>query len=154
LTCGSSPQLIETSRRESGRDVSPRPVFPIERCANRLPPLCERKVDIPLLVAHFLDKFSDPLQPVREISDDALRRLMAYDWPGNVRELENAIECALALSSHSVLTADDLPSVPYRASTLNAPFSNALVPLEELERRAIANTLRETEEISSPLQAS
>jgi len=120
----------------------------------RLPPLCERKVDIPLLVAHFLDKFSDPLQPVREISDDALRRLMAYDWPGNVRELENAIECALALSSHSVLTADDLPSVPYRASTLNAPFSNALVPLEELERRAIANTLRETEEISSPLQAS
>ena len=110
----------------------------------KLPALCERKVDIPLLVAHFLDKFSDPLQPVRAISDDALRRLMAYDWPGNVRELENAIECALALSSHSVLTADDLPSVPYRASTLNAPFSNELVPLEELERRAIANTLRET----------
>src|SRR6266550_6259268 len=65
----------------------------------RLPALCERKVDIPLLVAHFLEKFSHPLQPVRAISDDALRRLMAYDWPGNVRELENAIECALALSS-------------------------------------------------------
>jgi two-component system response regulator HydG len=110
----------------------------------RLPPLCERKVDIPLLVAHFLDKFSDPLQPVRAISDDALRRLMAYDWPGNVRELENAIECALALSSDSVLTADDLPSVPYRASTVNAPSSNELVSLEELERRAIMNTLRET----------
>jgi two-component system response regulator HydG len=110
----------------------------------RLPALCKRKVDIPLLVAHFLDKFSDPLQPVRAISDDALRRLMAYDWPGNVRELENAIECALALSSDSVLTADDLASVPYRASPPNAPDSNELVPLEELERRAIANTLRET----------
>jgi len=110
----------------------------------RLPPLCERKVDIPLLVAHFLEKFSHPLQPVRAISDHALRRLMAYDWPGNVRELKNAIECALALSSDSVLTADDLPSVPYRASTVNAPSSNELVSLEELERRAIMNTLRET----------
>jgi two-component system response regulator HydG len=110
----------------------------------RLPALCKRKVDIPLLVAHFLDKFSDPLQPVRAISDDALRRLMAYDWPGNVRELENAIECALALSSDSVLTADDLASVPYRASAPNAPDSNEFVPLKELERRAIANILRET----------
>jgi len=110
----------------------------------RLPPLCERKVDIPLLAAHFLEKFSDSLQPVRAISDDALRRLMAYDWPGNVRELENAIECALALSSGSVLTADDLASLPYRASAPNAPHSNELIPLEELERRAIANTLRET----------
>ena len=110
----------------------------------RLPALRERKVDIPLLVAHFLDKFSDPLQPVRAISDDALRRLMAYDWPGNVRELENAIECALTLSSDSVLTADDLASVPYRTSAPNAPHSNELVPLEELERRAIANSLRET----------
>ncbi len=110
----------------------------------RLPALCERKVDIPLLVAHFLEKFSHPLQPVRAISDDALRRLMAYDWPGNVRELENAIECALALSSDSVLTADDLASVPHRTSAPNTPDSNELVPLEELERRAIMNTLRET----------
>jgi len=110
----------------------------------RLPALRERKVDIPLLVAHFLEKFSDPLQPVRAISDDALRRLMAYDWPGNVRELENAIECALALSSDSVLTADDLASAPDRASAPNAPDSNELVPLEELERRAIMNVLRET----------
>src|SRR6266404_4919756 len=100
----------------------------------RMPALCERKVDIPLLVAHFLDKFSDPLQPVRAISDGALRRLMAYDWPGNVRELENAIECALALSSDSVLTAEDLPSVSYRASAPNASASSELAPLEELER--------------------
>ena len=110
----------------------------------RLPPLCERKVDIPLLVSHFLEKLSDPLQSVRPISDGALRRLMAYDWPGNVRELENAIECALVLSSGSVLTADDLASVPYGTSARNAPDRNELVPLEELERRAIANTLLET----------
>jgi transcriptional regulator with PAS, ATPase and Fis domain len=110
----------------------------------RLPALRERKVDIPLLVTHFLDKFSEPKQPVRALSDEALRRLMAYDWPGNVRELGNAIECALALSSESVLTPDDLASVPYGASAPNAPDGNELVPLEELERRAITNALRET----------
>lgn len=110
----------------------------------KLPPLRDRKVDLPLLVAHFLEKFSDPLQPVRAISDDALRRLMAYDWPGNVRELENAIESAVALSSESVLTADDLASVPNGALVPNAPNSKELVPLEEIERLAILNTLRET----------
>jgi DNA-binding NtrC family response regulator len=110
----------------------------------RLPALRERKVDIPMLVAHFLDKFCDSKQPVRALSDEALRRLMAYDWPGNVRELENAIECALALSSDNILTADELASVPFGTLALNAPDSNELVPLEELERRAIMNALRET----------
>ena len=110
----------------------------------RLPPLRERKIDIPLLVTYFLDKFSDPRQLVHSISDDALRRLMAYDWPGNVRELGNAIERAVALTSRNVLTADDLASVPNRESTPNAPDSNEFVPLEETERRAIMNALRET----------
>lgn len=110
----------------------------------RLPPLRERKLDIPLLVAYFLRNFSRPLQPVRAISDDALRRLMAYDWPGNVRELENAIECAVALSSDSVLTVDDLASVPIGTSVPHAPDSNELVPLEEIERRAVLHALRET----------
>ena len=110
----------------------------------KLPALRERKVDIPLLVSYFLDKFSDPLQLVRTISDGALRRLMAYDWPGNVRELENAIECALALGSDSVLTADDLASVPHQASAPHDPDSNELVPLAEIERRAVLHALRET----------
>jgi DNA-binding NtrC family response regulator len=109
-----------------------------------LPALRERKVDIPLLVAHFLDKFCPPLQLVRAISDDALRRLMAYDWPGNVRELENAIECALALSSDSVLTADHLASVPNGASVGSLPDGNELLPLAEMERRAVLHALRET----------
>ncbi|HXE36325.1 MAG TPA: sigma-54 dependent transcriptional regulator [Verrucomicrobiae bacterium] len=109
----------------------------------KLPTLREHKVDIPLLVAHFLEKYSDPLQPVHAISDDALRRLMTYDWPGNVRELENAIECAVALSSGSVLTAEDLVSVPHRASAVSPPDGNELVPLEEIERRAILRALRE-----------
>src|ERR1700676_670950 len=110
----------------------------------RLPALREHKVDIPLLAAYFLDKFSDPLHPGRGISDDALRRLLAYDWPGNVRELENTIECAVALSSHSVLTPDDLASVLYRALAPHVPGSNERVPLEEIVRRAILHALQET----------
>ncbi len=76
----------------------------------KLPSLRERKSDIPLLVSSFLEKFSDPQRAVRSISEDAMRRLMAYDWPGNVRELENAIERAGALGSGPILHAGDLPS--------------------------------------------
>jgi two-component system, NtrC family, response regulator HydG len=65
----------------------------------KMPALRERKSDIPLLVTAFLDKFCDPQEPLRTISEDAMRRLIAYDWPGNVRELENAIERAVALGS-------------------------------------------------------
>ncbi len=110
----------------------------------KLPPLRARKVDIPLLVDYFLHKFSDAKQPVCAIADEALERLLAYDWPGNVRELENAIECAVALSSDSILSADDLASVPYRTWTPNAPDGNAIVPLEEITRRAILHALQET----------
>jgi transcriptional regulator with PAS, ATPase and Fis domain len=110
----------------------------------RLPPLRERKGDIPLLITYFLKNFSDPMQPVRAISDDALRGLMAYDWPGNVRELENVLECAVALSSSSVLTADDLTSIPIGAPAPHAPDSNELLPLAEMERRAVLHALRET----------
>jgi len=131
----------------------------------KLPALREHKADIPLLVAHFLEKFSEPLQPVHAMSDDALRRLMAYDWPGNVRELENTIECAVALSSDTVLTVDDLASVPRGALVerfhdrnelvdlasfpngalaRSLPDGDALVPMAEIERRAILDALRDT----------
>src|ERR1700676_623721 len=110
----------------------------------KLPALCERKSDIPLLVTSFLDKFSDPQRPARTISDDAMRRLIAYDWPGNVRELENAIERAVALGSGPILHVGDLPSSLQYPTTERAPEKDEILPLEELERRAILRTLRET----------
>jgi two-component system response regulator HydG len=110
----------------------------------KLPPLRERKSDIPLLVNSFLEKFSDPQRPVRTISEDAMRRLMAYDWPGNVRELENAIERGVALGSGPILHVGDLPSNLQYASTERLPENDELVPLEKLERRAIFRALRET----------
>ena len=110
----------------------------------KLPPLRDRKSDIPLLVSSFLEKFSDAQRPVRTISEDAMRRLVSYDWPGNVRELENAIERAVALGSGPILHVGDLPSTLQHGSDDRTPDVDELLPLSELERRAIFRALRET----------
>jgi len=110
----------------------------------KLPPLRERKSDIPLLVSFFLEKFSDPQRPIRTISEDAMRRLMTYDWPGNVRELENAVERAVALGSGPILHIADLPSNLQQGSSEQLLESNELTTLEEMERRFILRALRET----------
>jgi DNA-binding NtrC family response regulator len=110
----------------------------------KIPPLRDRKSDIPMLVTAFLEKFSDPQGPVRTISEEAMRRLIAYDWPGNVRELENAIERAVALGSGPLVHVADLPSNLQYPTSERAPEKDEILPLEELERRAILRTLRET----------
>lgn len=110
----------------------------------KLPPLRERKSDIPLLVTSFLEKFSSKCETPRELSEDAMRRLMAYDWPGNVRELENAIERAVALGSGPFVSVQDLPSNLQYPTTERAPAKQEVLPLEELERRAILSTLNQT----------
>ncbi len=110
----------------------------------KLPPLRERKADIPLLVNAFLEKFSDAGRPIHTISEDAMRRIMAYDWPGNIRELENAIERAVALGSGPILHVGDLPSNLQYTSTEKHSDVDELVPLDALERRAIFRALRET----------
>src|SRR5207253_9599348 len=111
----------------------------------KLPPLRDRKSDIPLLVTAFLEKYSPSDEPVRTISSDTMQRLMAHDWPGNVRELENAIERAIAMSSGPLIHVADLPSNLQVQTSDRSPQRDELLPLEELERRAILRTLREAE---------
>ncbi len=76
----------------------------------QLPPLRERREDIPALAQHFLEKYAKLNEKkISEIAPETLARLEAYAWPGNVRELENAIERAVAVSQHAILFPDDLP---------------------------------------------
>jgi len=75
-----------------------------------VPPLRERKEDIPLLAEHFLNKFNiENRKNIEKISEDAMNRLIEYDWPGNVRELENAIEHTVVISKGSEIEINDLP---------------------------------------------
>ncbi|HEY4951151.1 MAG TPA: sigma-54 dependent transcriptional regulator [Candidatus Acidoferrales bacterium] len=109
----------------------------------KIPPLRERKTDIPILVNSFLEKFSEANGRMRTISEDAIARMMAYDWPGNVRELENAIERAIALGTGPILHAGDLPTRMQYGTGDHLPQNDELLPLDELERRAILRALRE-----------
>ncbi|MDZ7402221.1 MAG: sigma-54 dependent transcriptional regulator [candidate division KSB1 bacterium] len=78
-----------------------------------LPPLRERKEDIPLLVQHFIKQLAAELKkPAQAITDAAMEKLINYPWPGNVRELENVIERAIVLSDKAVIDAADLPILP------------------------------------------
>jgi transcriptional regulator with GAF, ATPase, and Fis domain len=75
-----------------------------------LPPLRERREDIPALASHFVERFArKSSRPIRGIAADALKYLTAYDWPGNVRELENTIERAIVLGASDHIIPDDLP---------------------------------------------
>jgi DNA-binding NtrC family response regulator len=118
-----------------------------------LPPLRERKEDIPLLLAHFLKKFSQ--ENGREglhFSPEAMKVMMDYDWPGNVRELENAVERAVVLSSGANLTPELLPeqlsadgSHGARALLLEGLEGRALFEItESYERRVILDMLSRT----------
>jgi two-component system, NtrC family, response regulator AtoC len=120
-------------------------VIPVE-----LPPLRDRKEDIPLLVQHFLDKFhaegmaAGALRAPLTVAQDAMRRLMAYSWPGNVRQLENAVERAVAISAgRAQIDAADLPAEIQQAREPALTSAMAL-PEEGLDlERFVANVERE-----------
>jgi len=128
-----------------------------------LPPLRERRNDIPLLVEHFLEKYRKRLgKEVLGIDSDAMRRLMTYDWPGNVRELENVMERSVLFAEDGRVTFGALPNAlrddvsddePATSSTPPVDSgANAVGPLkdivrqhtETLERELISRALEET----------
>ena len=119
-----------------------------------LPPLRERREDIPLLARHFLEKYNRKRKKSAHIlSDPAMDMLMAYDWPGNVRELENTVERAVMLSDRKTLEPSDLQHGPWcfnaqrapgvRPSTMATENGNGEVALVEVEKAHIANVLKQ-----------
>jgi DNA-binding NtrC family response regulator len=110
----------------------------------RIPPLRDRRQDIPLLVAHFLERIGHDTGTEKAISDEGIKALLNYDWPGNVRELENSLERACALSSANEIQLRDLPTQIYGAPLELMAMSqqaNGVVPMAELEKQSILNAL-------------
>jgi two-component system response regulator HydG len=113
--------------------------------AIHLPPLRERRDDIPLLAENFLNEFAKRRNAERKgLSEDALQALCEYDWPGNVRELENALERAVAMTQGAAITADVLPSrvTERQPVPLVSGQRPANPPLEIIERAYIEWVLR------------
>ncbi len=109
-----------------------------------LPPLRERREDIPLLISHFLDQYRATTgRPVEAVSNEALRLLMAYAWPGNVRELKHAIEFAVIRCPQTIIRPQDLPP-----EALNQDEQLLVTPFEEMtpshEKEKILSALKQT----------
>ncbi|HEY0758567.1 MAG TPA: sigma-54 dependent transcriptional regulator [Acidisarcina sp.] len=120
----------------------------------RIPSLRDRREDIPLLAAHFVQRMSRENNLAYRLSDDALKTMMAYEWPGNVRELENSIERACAVASTPLLEIGDLPTQlqDFRLQTrrttapgepVEGQLAPGVTPLAEMEKQAILGTIRQ-----------
>jgi len=114
----------------------------------RIPALRERRQDIPLLIAHFLDRTSRTSGHEKLLSDEALKAMLAYDWPGNVRELENCLERTFAFTSGPLIHTTDLPrEIGRLQGPESLPGENGsrgkIIPMAELERQTILNAIAE-----------
>jgi two-component system nitrogen regulation response regulator GlnG len=109
-----------------------------------LPPLRERRRDIPLLVEHFLAKYADSLGE-RGVAPEALDRLVGYEWPGNVRELENVVQRAMVMATSGVIIPEHLPIGPVSAAASVAIDSS----LEEIIERKLIECVRGLREHAS-----
>ena len=118
-----------------------------------VPPLRERREDVPLLVNHFVDRFNRELgKKVKPVSREVMEALVAYDWPGNVRELKNVIERAMLLDAEDEILLDHLPGEIYRGDRVRTGGEQAArvlpsffpMTLREMERVQIERTLQQT----------
>ncbi len=112
-----------------------------------LPPLSERKDDIPLLANHFLQKYNKELKRnIKGFTSETMSALMAYEWKGQVRELENVIERAVLLSDNDFLTGDDLPrSISKKSEGYTINSSSLDNAVQTFEKHHIQSVLKRTE---------
>jgi two-component system, NtrC family, response regulator AtoC len=146
LVCATNKDLDEEVKAGRFREDL---YFRINVVTVRLPPLRERRDDVPILVAHFLAKLARrERREQAALSPEALRLLTAYGWPGNVRELENAIDRAVAVAKGNVILPSDLPPEVGGAGPVVSGEGGGIIEdrptLAELEQRYIALVLQES----------
>lgn len=149
-------RVIAATNRDLRKEVEERRFredlyFRLNVISLEVPPLRQKKEDIPLLAAHFLSHYAERNHKnVKGFSAQCMDMLLHYDWPGNVRELQNAVERAVILCTGEYVTGPELPvniaKLAAEAMPKSSEVSSSLagLPLEEVERRAIEETLRET----------
>jgi two-component system response regulator HydG len=105
-----------------------------------LPPLRQRRSDIPALLEHFLHESlaTHPGSKIERFSADAMRRLVEYAWPGNVRELKHFVERTVLLGNKAVVEVEDLPPAMARPGEPEIEFGPNILPLREMQRRYVA----------------
>ena len=119
--------------------------FRISTIKIKVPPLRERLDDVPLIAGRFLKRFNEQYgKRIQDISPDAVMRLVRYDWPGNIRQLESVIERAVLFCSGRELMPNCLPEEFQTRATSAAFVIPPLLPMEEIEREAIMQTLERT----------
>ena len=137
-------RLISATRRDLEQEIAAGNFredffYRINVITIHIPPLRERKEDIPLLIQHFLEKYSqETTKRVDHITRDTIERLNAYEWPGNVRELENAIERAVVLSKSRTLDIQDFSFLQKTPAMFSKPMS-----LRDMEKHYIQRILEE-----------
>lgn len=109
----------------------------------KIPPLRERREDIPLLVMHFMKKFNKEFGFNKRITPQLIGKLVEYSWPGNVRELENLIERLIVTSPHDDLVVEDLPDSMNNLPFLPPKDSKLKTALEQVEAHLLAETFKE-----------
>ena len=119
--------------------------FRISTIKIKVPPLRERLDDVPLIASRFLKRFNEQYgKNIRELSPETVMRLVRYDWPGNIRELESVIERAVLFCSDTELLPNCLPEEFQTRATSSSFVIPPLLPMEEIEREAIMQTLERT----------
>ncbi|MGF1511334.1 MAG: sigma-54-dependent transcriptional regulator [Myxococcota bacterium] len=149
LVCATSRDLLSEVRAGRFREDL---YFALAFHPVHLPPLRERREDIPALVTHFLRKYQGETgRTVGTVQPEAMEALTVYDWPGNVRELEDVVHRALLAANSHEMRIDHLPSRlrstgagPAETEDLIGVGSDIVLPLREIERRAIKRALRAT----------
>jgi DNA-binding NtrC family response regulator len=141
VICATNRDLKEEIKKNRFREDL---YFRLTVFAMHLPPLRERREDVPLLVQHFIEKFSrETGKHIQGVSPAAMEVLQSYGWPGNIRELRNTVERAMILVDGDVITEEHLPPDmrPTRseAATLRVPLG---IPLREVEKEFILATLQ------------